>query len=70
MHDQKNFVENIEKYKENFQRRGSIDFDFDVFQSLVDSRKKYIQVSEENRALVKSLSKKNRAVKKGWRECR
>ena len=64
MHDQKNFVENIEKYKENFQRRGSIDFDFDEFQSLVDKRKKYIQVSEENRALVKSLSKKIGPLKK------
>ena len=47
MHDQKNFVENIEKYKENFQRRGSIDFDFDVFQSLVDSRKKIFRLARK-----------------------
>ena len=64
MHDLKHFVENINLYKDNFQKRGSVDVSFDSIINLNEQRKELIQESEENRALVKSLSKQIGPLKK------
>ena len=64
MHDLKHFVENIDLYKENFQKRGSVDVSFDSITKLNEQRKELIQESEEKRALVKTLSKQIGPLKK------
>ena len=69
MHDLKHFVENINLYKDNFQKRGSVDVSFDSILKLNEQRKELIQESEESRALVKSLSKQI-DPEKSRRECR
>ncbi len=64
MHDLKHFVENINLYKENFEKRGSVDVSFDSIIKLNEQRKELIQESEEKRALVKALSKQIGPLKK------
>jgi seryl-tRNA synthetase len=64
MHDLKHFVENINLYKENFEKRGSVDSSFDSILKLSEQRKELIQESEEKRALVKTLSKQIGPLKK------
>ena len=57
MHDLKHFVENIDLYKRNFEKRGSVDVSFDSIIKLNEQRKELIQESEDKRHLLRLYQK-------------
>ena len=58
MHDLKHFVENINLYIENFQKRSSVDVSFDSISKLNEQRKElYKKVKKIERLLKYYLSK-------------